>query len=110
MNFGDVVIGEATNELLLISTVIGLRDASAVVSWTARLHRARLAVSVRPPTEGIFSLRLVLRFAELWLLVVIVGLAIAFYLGMVRGCGGSRHRWNIAHRADGVTTNFLCRA
>jgi len=78
MNLGDYLIWEATNGLLLIPGVIGL-------VMLARRLRRQPAFTERDwlflfghSRKELFSLRLVLRFAALWLLVVIVGLGISF--------------------------------
>ena len=80
MNLGDYLIWEATNGLLLIPGVIGL-------VMLARRLRRQPAFTERDwlflfghSRKELFSLRLVLRFAALWLLVVIVGLGISFYV------------------------------
>ena len=80
MNLGDYLIWEATNGLLLIPVVIGL-------VMLARRLRRQPAFTERDwlflfghSRKELFSLRLVLRFAALWLLVVIVGLGISFYV------------------------------
>ena len=80
MNLGDYLIWEATNGPLLIRVVIGL-------VMLARRLRRQPAFTERDwlflfghSRKELFSLRLVLRFAALWLLVVIVGLGISFYV------------------------------
>ena len=80
MNLGDYLIWEATNGPLLIRVVIGL-------VMLARRLRRQPAFTERDwlflfghSRKELFSLRLVLRFAALWLLVIIVGLGISFYV------------------------------
>ena len=80
MNLGDYLIWEATNGLLLIPTVIGL-------VMLARRLRGQPVFTERDwlflfghSRKELFCLRLVLRFAALWLLVIIVGLGISFYV------------------------------
>ena len=80
MDIGDVLIWEATNGLLLIPVVIGL-------VMLARRLRGQPVFSERDwlflfghSRKKVFSLRLVLRFAALWLLLMVVGLGIAFYV------------------------------
>jgi len=80
MNLGDVLIWEATNGLLLIPTVIGL---VMVVRWL----RGQPVFTERDwlflfghPRKEVFSLRLLVRFSALLLVVVLVGLAICFYV------------------------------
>ena len=80
MNLGDVLIWEATNGLLLIPTVIGL---VVLMRW----FRGQPVFTERDwlflfghSRKELFSLRLVPRSAALWLLVVIVGLGISFYV------------------------------
>ena len=80
MNLGDLLIWEATNGLLLIPTVIGL---VMVVRWL----RGRPVFTDRDwlflfghSRKELFSLRLMLRFVALWLLVIVLGLVISFYV------------------------------
>ena len=80
MNLGDVLIWEATNGLLLITTVIGL---VMVVRWL----RGQPVFTERDwlflfghPRKEVFSLRLLVRFSALLFVVVLVGLAICFYI------------------------------
>jgi hypothetical protein len=59
------------------------------------IHRARLALSVWPSAQGSFSRRLVLRFAALWLALVIVSFGIAVYIlpyGVEWFAGAAAHR------------------
>ena len=80
MNLGDYLIWEATNGLLLIPVVIGL-------VMLARHLRRQPAFTERDwfflfghSRKEVFSPRLLLRFAALLLVVVIIGLAISFYV------------------------------
>ena len=78
MTIGDYLIWETTNGFLLIPIVIGLvmrrfrgRPVFTEMDW--------LFLFCHPPNE-VFSLRLLLRFAAMLILVVIVGLGILFYV------------------------------
>src|SRR5947199_2869903 len=80
MNLGDYLIWEATNGLLLIPTVIGL-------VMLVRRFRGRPVFSERDwlflfghSRKEVFSLRLLLRFCAMFILVVIVGLGVSFYV------------------------------
>ena len=80
MNLGDYLIWEATNGLLLIPVVIGL-------AMLARRLRRQPVFTERDwlflfgqSRKEVFSLHLLLRFAALWFAVVVIGLAIAFYV------------------------------
>ena len=80
MNLGDYLIWEATNELLLIPIVIGL-------VMLLRCFRGQPVFTERDwlflfghPRKEVFSLRLLVRFSALLLVVVLVGLAICFYV------------------------------
>jgi len=80
MNLGDYLIWEATNGLLLISTVIGL---VVLVRW----FRGQPVFTERDwlflfghSRKEVFSLRLLVRFSALLFVVVLVGLAICFYI------------------------------
>jgi len=80
MNLGDYLIWEATNGPLLIRVVIGL-------VMLARRLRGQPVFTERDwlflfghSRNEVFSLRLWLRFAALLLAVVIIGLAISFYV------------------------------
>src|SRR5436190_6199787 len=54
MDIGDVLIWEATNGLLLISHSDRSCRAGALVSWTARVQREGLALSVWSFAQGSF--------------------------------------------------------
>jgi hypothetical protein len=73
MNIGEILIWESTNGLLLIPVVIGL-------AMLVRCLRGRPAFTERDwlflfghPREKVLSLHLWLRFAVLWVAVVIIG-------------------------------------
>src|SRR6266550_4425571 len=77
---GDYLIWQATNGLLLIPVVIG-------VLMLARRLRGQPVFTERDwlflfghSRNEVFSLRLWVRFAALLLVVVIIGLAISFYV------------------------------
>src|SRR5207249_3338150 len=55
-------------------------DACAPISWTACVQREGLALSVWPSTQGSFLTALGLRFAALWLAVVMVSFGITVYI------------------------------
>lgn len=80
MNLGDLLIWVATNGLLLFPVVIGLvmlaRRLRGQPVFTERDWRFLFGC----PRNEVFSLRLWLRFAALLLVVVIIGLAISFYV------------------------------
>src|SRR5881398_2167102 len=80
MNVGDYLIWEATNGLLLIPTAIGF---VMLVRWLRGqpvfTERDWLFLSGHPRNE-VFSVRLLLRFAAMLILVVLVGLGISFYV------------------------------
>ena len=80
MNLGDYLIWEATNGLLLIPTVIGL-------VMLVRRFRGRPVFSERDwlflfghSRKEVFSLRRLLRFGAMLILVVLVGLGVSFYV------------------------------
>ena len=80
MNIGEILIWESTNALLLIPVVIGL---VMLVRWM----RGRPIFTERDwlflfghPREKVFSLHLWLRFAVLWVAVVLIGFAEGFVL------------------------------
>src|SRR5213594_3450053 len=80
MNLGDYLIWEATNGLLLIPVVIGL------VMLARRLRRQPAFTEhdwlflFGHPRKEVFSVRILLRFAAMLILVVLVGLGISFYV------------------------------
>ena len=80
MNIGEILIWEATNLLLLFPMIIGL---VMLVRWfqgrpvfTDRDPRCLFG----QPREKVFSLKLWLRFAALWFVVVALGFAVSFYV------------------------------
>ena len=80
MNLGDYLIWDATNGPLLIRVVIGL-------VMLARRLRRQPAFTERDwlflfghSRKEVFSLRLLLRFCAMLILVVIVGLGVSFYV------------------------------
>jgi hypothetical protein len=80
MTIGEIFIWEATNGLLLIPAVIGL-------VMLTRWIRGKLVFTERDwlfltghPREKVFSLHLWLRFALLWLTVVLIGFVEGFVL------------------------------
>jgi hypothetical protein len=88
VNIGDMLIWESTNLLLLIPIVIGL---VMLTRWFQR----RTVFTDRDwrflfghPREEVLTARLIIRFAALWLTVVLVGLGIVFYV-MPYGLGWS---------------------
>ena len=80
MNIGEILIWESTNALLLIPVVIGL---AMLVRWL----RGRPAFTERDwlflfghPREKLLSLHLWLRFAALWVAVVLIGFVEGYVL------------------------------
>jgi len=80
MNIGEVLIWESTNALLLIPIVIGL-------VMLTRWMRGRPIFTERDwlflfghPREKVFSLHLWVRFAVLWVTVVLIGFVEGFVL------------------------------
>ena len=80
MNIGEILIWESTNALLLIPIVIGL---VMLIRWM----RGKPVFTDRDwlflfghPREKIFSLHLWLRFAALWVAVVLIGFVEGFVL------------------------------
>src|SRR5262245_5399708 len=80
MNIAEILIGDATNLVLLISLVIGLlmvtRKFQGRPVFTDRDWRFLFG----RPREKVFSLRLWLRFVTLWFGVAVIGFAVSFYL------------------------------
>ena len=80
MNLGDYLIWDATNGPLLIRVVIGLvMLARRLRRQPAFIERDWLFLFGHSRKE-VFSPHLLLRFAALWFAVVVIGLAIAFYV------------------------------
>src|SRR5215467_3287056 len=80
MNIGEILIWESTNALLLIPIVIGL-------VMLTRWMRGRPIFTERDwlflfghPREKVFSLHLWVRFAVLWVTVVLIGFVEGFVL------------------------------
>ena len=80
MNIGEILIWESTNALLLIPVVIGL------VMLTRRI-RGKPVFTDRDwlflfghPREKVLSLHLWLRFAVLWIAVVLIGFVEGYVL------------------------------
>ena len=80
MNIGEILIWESTNALLLIPVVIGL---AMLVRWL----RGRPVFTERDwvfltgrPREKVLSLHLWLRFAVLWIAVVLIGFVEGYVL------------------------------
>jgi len=78
MNIGEILIWESTNALLLIPVMIGL-------VMLTRWMRRRPIFTERDwlflfghPREKVFSLHLWLRFAVLWVAVVLIGFVEGF--------------------------------
>jgi len=80
MNIGDILIWEATNGLLLIPVVIAL---VMLTRWIRRrpvfTERDWLFLTGHP-REKVLSLHLWLRFAALWLAVVLIGFVEGYVL------------------------------
>ena len=80
MNIGEILIWESTNALLLIPVVVGL---VMLVRWI----RGRPVFAERDwrflfghPREKLLSLHLWLRFAALWVAVVLIGFVEGYVL------------------------------
>src|SRR5262249_2013139 len=80
MNIGEILIWESTNALLLIPVVIG-------VVMLVRWMRGRAGFTAKDwvflfdhPREKVLSLHLWLRFAVLWVAVVLVGFVQGYVL------------------------------
>ena len=80
MNIGEILIWESTNALLLIPIVIGL-------VMLTRWMRGRPVFTERDwlflfgqPREKLLSLHLWLRFAVLWIAVVLIGVVEGYVL------------------------------
>jgi hypothetical protein len=80
MNIGEILVWEATNILLLIPVVIAL---VILTRWIRRLplftDRDWLFLTGRP-REKVLSLHLWLRFAALWVAVVLIGFVEGYVL------------------------------
>jgi hypothetical protein len=91
MNIGEILIWESTNALLLIPIVIGL---VTLIRWI----RGKPVFTDRDwlflfghPREKVFSLHLWLRFAALWVAVVLIGFVEGYVLlpfGLASFVGG----------------------
>jgi hypothetical protein len=91
MNIGEILIWESTNALLLIPIVIGL---VTLIRWI----RGKPVFTDRDwlflfghPREKVFSLHLWLRFAALWVAVVLIGFVEGYVLlpfGLASFLGG----------------------
>jgi hypothetical protein len=80
MNIGDYLIWEATNGLLLIPVVLGLVILTRWVRGRPVFTERDWLFLFGHSRNEVFSLRLLLRFCALFLLVVLLGLAICFYV------------------------------
>src|SRR5215467_649321 len=83
MNIGEILVWESTNVLLLIPVVIAL---VMLVRWI----RGRPVFTERDwlfpfgnPREKVLSLHMWLRFAVLWVAVVLIGFVEGFYYPLV---------------------------
>jgi hypothetical protein len=74
MNIAEILILESTNALLLIPVVIGL------VMLTRWIRRRDWLFLFGHPREKVFSLHLWLRFAALWVAVVVIGFVEGYVL------------------------------
>ena len=80
MNIGDIIIWESMNLLLLIPVVLGLVMLVRLLKRHPVFTERDWLFLFGHPREKALSLRLWLRFAALLLVVVIIGLAISFYV------------------------------
>ena len=80
MNVGDYLIWEATNGLLLIPTAIGFVMLMRWLRGQPVFTERDWLFLFGHPRKEVFSLRLLVRFSALLLVVVLVGLDISFYV------------------------------
>ena len=80
MNVGDYLIWEATNGLLLIPTAIGFVMLMRWLRGQPVFTERDWLFLFGHPRKEVFSLRLLVRFSALLLVVVLVGLGISFYV------------------------------
>jgi hypothetical protein len=80
MTIGDYLIWKGTNGLLLIPVVLGpvmvVRRCGGRPVFTESDWRFLFG----HPREKVFTARLWIRFAALWLAVIVIGLMISFYV------------------------------
>ena len=80
MSIGEILIWESTNALLLIPVVIGLvMLVRWIRGWPVFAERDWLFLFGHP-REKVLSLHLWLRFAVLWVAVVLIGFVEGFVL------------------------------
>src|SRR5215472_4878026 len=80
MSIGEILIWESTNALLLIPVVIGLvMLVRWIRGWPVFTERDWLFLFGHP-REKVLSLHLWLRFAVLWVAVVLIGFVEGFVL------------------------------
>ena len=80
MNLDDYLIWEATNGLLLIPTVVGFVMLMRWLRGQPVFTERDWLFLFGHPRKEVFSLRLLVRFSALLLVVVLVGLAICLYI------------------------------
>src|SRR5262245_55117745 len=80
MNIGKVLIWESTNALLLIPVVIGLVMLTRWIRGRPVFTERDWLFLFGQQREKVFSLHLWLRFAVLWVAVVLIGFVEGFVL------------------------------
>ena len=80
MNFGELLIWESTNALLLIPVVIGLVMLVRWILGRPVFTERDWLLLFGHPREKLVSLHLWLRFAVLWVTVVLIGLVEGYVL------------------------------
>ena len=98
MSIAEILIWESTNLLLLIPVVLGLVIATRWWKGQPVFTDRDWRFLFGDPREKVFSVRLWLRFAALWLTVVLIGVGIVFYV-MPLGLG-----WSIATVLLGIVS------
>jgi hypothetical protein len=91
MNIGEILIWEATNGLLLIPVVIGVVMLTRWIRGRSVLMERDWLFLTGRPREKALSLHLWLRFAALWLAVVLIGFVedyVLFPFGLAAFIGG----------------------
>jgi hypothetical protein len=91
MNIGEILIWESTNALLLIPVVIGLVMLVRLIRGKPVFTNQDWLFLFGHPREKVLSLHLWLRFAVLWVAVVLIGFVEGYVLlpfGLVAFLGG----------------------
>ena len=80
MNIGEILIWESTNALLLIPLVIGLVMLTRWIRGRPVFTERDWLFLIGHPREKVLSLHLWLRFAVLWVAVVLIGFVEGYVL------------------------------